>query len=164
LLNAFEAGDQRVGAWLGTTVVNQGNGDSTYYYPYKYKNTTAAAATVEDYMILRMGDLYLIRAEALAQQNKLDSAVTDLNEVRARAGLAATTAVTQPDVLSAILHERQTELFCEWGNRWFDLKRTQTIDAVMGVEKPGWKSSDALYPIPLQELQTNPFLVQNPGY
>jgi hypothetical protein len=164
LLNAFEPGDLRKTTWLDSMVINQGNGDSTYYFPYKYKNISASAATVEDYMMLRLGELYLVRAEALAQQNKLDSAKSDLNIVRTRAGLSPTTAVTQSDLLTAILHERQTELFCEWGNRWYDLKRTQTINTVLSSEKPGWQNTDALYPLPLTELQTNPYLTQNPGY
>jgi len=54
------------------------------------------------------------------------------------------------------------ELFCEWGNRWIDLKRTKTIDAVLAAEKPSWKPSAALFPIPLNEIQANPFLEQNP--
>ena len=74
-------------------------------------------------MIFRLAELYLIRAEAAAELGNLATALSDLNIVRARAGLAASTAVTQQQVLSAIMHERQTELFTEWGNRWFDLEK-----------------------------------------
>ncbi len=161
LLNAFEPGDTRRTAWVGTSSV----GGKTYYYPYKYKNRTATAATTEDYMMFRLGELYLIRAEALAQQGKTDSALADMNELRTRAGLAAvTTVASQTDLLKAIAHERQTELFCEWGNRWYDLKRTGAADSVMSQEKPGWVSFDALYPIPSTEITDNSFLIQNPGY
>jgi starch-binding outer membrane protein, SusD/RagB family len=161
LLSAFETGDLRMTDWVSSSSVN----GTVYYYPYKYKNGKAPAATQEDYMILRLGEQYLILAEALARQNQLSGSLTNLNLVRTRAGLSGSTAVAQADVLTAIMHERQTELFCEWGNRWLDLKRTGAIDNVLGVEKPGsWNSYAALYPVPLTEIQTNPFLVQNPGY
>ncbi len=73
------------------------------------------------------------------------------------------------NLLSAIQHERQVELFTEWGHRWLDLKRTNTIDAIMTdatLEKGGsWQPTDQLYyPIPLSELQRNPKLIQNQGY
>ena len=159
--NAFETGDLRLQNWVQTVVVN----GQTYSYPYKYKNKNNPAATTEDYMFLRLSEQYLILAEAEAEQNQLTAALTNLNVVRTRAGLAGSTASNQTDVLSAIMHERQTELFCEWGNRWYDLKRTGTIDQVLGAEKPGiWQSYAALYPVPKTELQNNPFLVQNTGY
>lgn len=159
--NAFETGDLRLQNWVKTVVVN-GN---TYQYPYKYKNKYNPAATTEDYMILRLSEQYLILAEAQARQNQLTPALTNLDVVRTRAGLAGSTASSQADVLSAVMHERQTELFCEWGNRWYDLRRTGTIDQVLGAEKPGiWQPYAALYPVPQAELQNNPLLVQNTGY
>jgi hypothetical protein len=161
LKNAFEAGDLRLQDWATSVTVN----GTTYFYPYKYKNKSNTAPTTEDYMILRFSEQYLILAEAQAEQQQLTQAVTNLNVVRTRAGLPGSTASGQADVLNAIMHERQTELFCEWGNRWYDLKRTGTADKVLGAEKPGiWQSYAALYPIPQMELQNNPFLVQNSGY
>jgi hypothetical protein len=115
--------------------------------------------------MFRLGELYLNRAEALANQGKTDSALTDMNKIRVRAGLGAVTSVASSDaLLAAIAHERQIELFCEWGSRWFDLKRTGTIDAVLGAEKTGWQSFDALFPIFANELLGNPNLIQNPNY
>jgi len=70
--------------------------------------------------------------------------------------------------ISIILHEKRVELFCEWGLRWLDLKRTNTVDAVMGVETPlkggTWQTADKFYPIPTSELIVNPNLTQTPGY
>ncbi|MBS1601498.1 MAG: RagB/SusD family nutrient uptake outer membrane protein [Bacteroidetes bacterium] len=160
LLNAFETDDRRKSNWTGFTTVDATN----YYYPAKYKNTSPGQQPVEDYMFLRLADILLVRAEALAHGNKLTEALADLNLVRTRAGLAAVTTASQPAALDAIMHERQVELFCEWGNRWYDLKRTKTIDAVLGAEKTGWKPAAALYPVPTAERQANPFLTQNPGY
>jgi hypothetical protein len=171
LRNAFEANDPRKGQWINVTQVQ--TGATTFdnlYYPYKYKDWDNTAATKEDYMVLRLGEQYLIRAEALAELGNIGGAVVDLNTIRTRAR-GATTAlpayqptISQADCLAAVMHERQVELFCEWGNRWFDLKRSATINTVLGSEKPGWKATDALYPIPRAQIQLNPSLTQNPGY
>lgn len=159
LINAFEINDQRKLSWLGVNTVNGEN----YYYPFKYK--VRSGNTITEYnMILRLAELYLIRAEARAQQNNIIDAQEDLNVIRTRAGLENITPNTQSLLLSAIEHERQVEFFAEGGHRWFDLKRTGRIDIVLGAVKPGWQSTDSLYPIPLSELQANVKLTQNPGY
>src|SRR5262249_35037605 len=114
---------------------------------------------------------YLIRAEARVYQNNLSGAIDDLNVVRQRAGLPLlANSLDQHKVLSAILHERQVELFSEWGHRWFDLKRTGSIDSVMSAMTPikskggVWKSYQQLYPLPWNDVLGDPNLVQNPGY
>src|SRR5665213_992444 len=161
LLNAFEYGDERRQKWLNKNTVN-GN---DYYYPYKYKlGYDGLSVPLEGYVVFRLSEQYLIRAEARAQEDNLNGAISDLNFIRNRAGLQNTTATDQTSVLSAIQHERQVELFCEWGNRWFDLKRTGKANAVLSLIKPGWQANDTLYPIPQIELNSNPFLSQNPGY
>ncbi|MBS1602162.1 MAG: RagB/SusD family nutrient uptake outer membrane protein, partial [Bacteroidetes bacterium] len=59
---------------------------------------------------------------------------------------------------------RQVELFTEWGSRWFDLKRTGAVDAVLGAVKMNWQPYKALFPVPRTQLQFNNQLVQNAGY
>jgi hypothetical protein len=159
-MNAFETTDQRKQTWTGATTVNT----VTYYYPWKYKNRDLANTPKEYYMFFRAGEQFLIRAEANAQRGLLDSARADLNRIRTRAGLAGTTAVSKEDVLMAIERERQTEMFCEGGHRWFDLKRTGRATAVLQPIKADWQATDTLYPIPQQQMDTNPFLTQNKGY
>jgi hypothetical protein len=60
------------------------------------------------------------------------------------------------------------ELFTEMGHRWFDLRRTGKIDAVMSVVAPQkggtWDATKQLLPIPASEIVLNSNLVQNPGY
>jgi hypothetical protein len=164
LVNAFEAGDQRLQDWADSVVINTGTANQTFYYPYKYKNRDGSGPTVEDYMIFRLGEQYLIHAEAAAELGNLGTAISDLNIVRARAGLGATSAATQTDLLTAIMHERQVELFTEWGNRWQDLNRTGTASTVLNAEKGGFQSYMALYPLPNAQLEDNTLLTQNPGY
>lgn len=164
LINAFEPGDKRLQDWAATSVANTGSGNQTFYYPYKYKNVHATDPTTEDFMIFRLGEQYLIHAEAAAEMGNLSTAISDLNTIRARAGLGATTAISQGDVLTAIMHERQVELFCEWGNRWLDLVRTGTAASVLNAEKGGFQPFMTLYPLPNAQLQENILLGQNPGY
>jgi hypothetical protein len=165
LLNAFEPGDQRLQNWTDSVAVTSGSASQTFYYPYKYKNVYIyTSPNTEDFMIFRLGEQYLIHAEAAAELGQLGTALSDLNTVRARAGLPASTANTQASLLTAIMHERQVELFSEWGNRWFDLIRTGMASTVLNAEKSGFQAYDTLYPLPNDQLQTNPLLKQNQGY
>jgi hypothetical protein len=167
LINAFEPGDLRLSDWVGQSDVTTPDSTVIYYYPYKYK--VAYSTLVKEYfMVMRLAEQYLIRAEAKARLGDLTGAAADLNQLRSRAGLPATTAATQSQLLMAISHERQVELFTEFGDRWFDLKRTGSLDSVMPLVEPHkggvWNSYDSLFPIPASEIQLNPNLTQNPGY
>lgn len=159
-MNAFEPNDQRKIAWTGTSVVN----NVTYYYSYKYKNRDISTTPKEFLMFFRLTEQHFIRAEANAQQGLLDTARADLNRIRGRAGLGVTPAVTKGEVLLAIEHERQTEMFCELAQRWFDLKRTGRANDVLKNIKAKWNPSDTLLPVPVGEMRNNPFLTQNDGY
>jgi starch-binding outer membrane protein, SusD/RagB family len=109
--------------------------------------------------VIRIAEMWLIRAEARAQQGNLSGALTDLNVIRNRAGLPNSTAVAQSDILLAIENERRVEFALEPA-RWFDLVRTGRAGAVLNVTDP----NHYLFPIPTPELQADPSLVQNPGY
>lgn len=160
LLNSFEAGDLRRSSWVQSRVF----AGQTVYYPFKYKVVTNTTVS-EHYVYLRLAEQYLLRAEARAQQNDLAGAQADINMIRNRAGLPNITATDQLGLLLAIEQERRIELFAEWGHRWFDLKRSNRADAVLGALKPlTWQSTDALWPIPQNQLNLNPRLTQNPGY
>lgn len=166
LLNSFEPGDLRRTNWVGSITVS----GTTYYFPNKYKINNSTN-TSEYIMMFRLGEQYLIRAEARAQINKLTgagSAAEDLNIIRNRAGLSATTATTQTGLLSAIYHERQVELFTEQGHRWFDLKRTGLANTLMSsiatAKGSSWSSNGILFPLPYKDLINDPNLQQNPGY
>ena len=165
MLNAFETGDKRKAAWIDSTLYR----GKTYYYPYKYKMGVAQATVngtySEYYMVLRLGEQYLIRSEARAHLNDLGGAIADLNSIRSRAGIPnLSTSLTQDQVFAAIAQERRVELFAEWGHRWLDLKRTQQATIVLKPLKQQWTNNVMLYPIPLQELTVDPNLTQNAGY
>lgn len=163
LMDAFETDDKRSldGNWIKKKTVN----NVTYNYPYKYKIRNVGDERKEEFVIFRLAELYLIRAEARAEQNKLSGAINDLNIIRNRAGLQSLSmALTSEQVLNAIQQERRIELFCEFGNRWYDLKRWNKASDILSGVKPDWQSTDVLYPIPKTEIERNPFLIQNPGY
>ena len=157
--NSFSVTDGRKTNWTKTVTI----GSNTYHYPYKYKVKTAATVT-EYYVVLRLAEQYLIRTEARARLGNIAGAKMDLNVIRSRAGLGVDASNDIVTLLTAIENERRLELFAEWGHRLFDLKRTNRADAVLPAVKPGWNATDALLPIPSQELNRNPKLTQNPGY
>jgi hypothetical protein len=161
LYGSFEPGDLRKTNWIKTNTIS----GQPYNYPYKYKARTTATPVSEYEVMFRLAELFLIRAEARAQLNDITGSQADLNRIRNRAGLANSTVASQTPLLDSIYKERRVELFCEWGHRWFDLKRTGRADAVLSVAKAAnWQSTDALWPLPTQELETNVYLTQNPGY
>ncbi|MGN8068616.1 RagB/SusD family nutrient uptake outer membrane protein [Mucilaginibacter sp. 22184] len=169
LVKAFETGDARLANWVGTFTTTT-TPITTYYYANKYKvaSLSSTIAVTEYPIVMRFAEQYLIRAEARAQQNNLSGAVADINMIRSRAGLPNSTANSQSDILDAVAHERQVELFSEWGHRWFDLKRTNKLDAVMSVVTPQkggtWASFEQFMPIPPDDIRADPNLKQNPGY
>lgn len=109
--------------------------------------------------IIRIAELFLIRAEARAQLNNLTSAIEDLDAIRDRAGLAATTATTQADLLLAIENERRLEFAFE-PHRWFDLVRTDRAKTVLNFTD----ANKYLMPLPSQQIQIDTALKQNDSY
>lgn len=161
LLLSFEINDLRKIKW----VKNVSNGVTTWSHPYKYKNTQMQGTPEEQSILFRIEEQYLIRAEARARQGELTTAKEDLNIIRNRAGLGNTTASSMETLVTAILTERRHELFTELGHRFFDLKRTGNLNSVLSSSKPGWDTTDSLFPLPNSELLLNANLQpQNPGY
>lgn len=166
--NAFENGDKRKTSWVGTL--------SIFRYPFKYKAKVLTDPLVSDYsMVIRLAEVYLIRAEALANLEDVPNAVADLNKIRTRARDGAVVGalpnylptINALDCLRAIEKERQVELFTEWGHRWLDLKRTDRADAVLKPLKGiNWQLTDLLFPIPDAQIINSPAYkdAQNPGY
>jgi hypothetical protein len=125
------------------------------WYGNLYYRTPASDPTY----VIRIAELYLIRAEARAQQGKLEEAISDLNAVRDRAGLAPIEVSTQDVILLAIENERRLEFALE-PHRWFDLVRTGRAATVLNVTDP----NRYVLPIPVDQLLADDALEQNPGY
>jgi hypothetical protein len=181
LLGSFEANDKRKakGNWVDTIIYKSSPAPLKYdTLPYvaKYKIGTSTgvntiAGLTEYFTVLRLAEQYLIRSEARAQLANFNGSQSDLNLIRNRAGLLSITPNDKTSLLTAILYERQHELFGEWGHRWLDLKRTGNIEAVMTLVtpintggSPTWRSYQQLFPIPMDIIQTSPNVRQNGGY
>lgn len=161
LYNSFETGDLRKSFWTRTIT----NGANTWHQPYKYRLGAGALPTAECSVMLRLAEQYLIRSEARAMQGELTNSKQDLNFIRNNAGLLASSAVTQPQLVDAIMKERRAELFTETGHRFFDLQRTGRLDVTLTTVKPGWNTTDVYWPVPQSEILINPNLEpQNNGY
>lgn len=108
--------------------------------------------------ILRLAEMYLIRAEALGQTAGLD----DLNLIRTQRGLAplaAADVATDEAFLNAVMDERRAEFNFE-GHRYFDLARTGQIKTVLGID-----DYNGILPVPAREISTGQGkMKQNPGY
>ena len=131
-----------------------GTGNAVYGVLYN----TAGTSTDPAYLI-RISELYLIRAEARAHLGKLTEAAADLNTIRLRAEVPPTQASTQAALLLAIEAENAVEFAFE-AHRWFDLTRTGRAEAVLGLSNRNFW----LFPLPLSDVQSDPDLTQNPGY
>lgn len=142
---------------------------TTKWYQYD-PNDVFGFAMIKDFILMRLGETYLLQAEAQFRQNKLTEAAASLNVIRARAN--ATPVTAGQITLDYILDERARELLAE-ENRRMTLMRTgtlvtrtstrnvQTINPVLGLT-----AKNLLMPIPQSEINLNKdaILEQNPGY
>ena len=114
-----------------------------------------------DWIELRLADVILLYAEALNENGSTPAALVQLNKIRTRAGLPNSTATTAAEVRTAIAAERRLELAFE-GQRWFDLVRTGTAQAELGV---AFDNQYYILPIPISEIASSfNVITQNQGY
>lgn len=110
--------------------------------------------------VIRVAELYLMRAEAHYRDGNETDALADLNTIITNRGLTAV-ALTGTALLDEIFRQRMLEFAFE-GHRWFDLKRTGA-DVVKSTTIP-FTDIRILANIPQREIDGNPNMVQNAGY
>ena len=135
---------------------------------YNYKAYSSANAGADDtdknIRYLRLGEVYLIFAEAANELGRTQEALTALNTVRERVDLDAVTTADRDGLRTAIWHERRLELAFEH-DRWFDLVRTgQAASAMDAAGKTFVPGKHELFPIPEEQLLETPEMEQNPGW
>ncbi len=134
--------------------------------------SSTGPVSTRDIIVARLGETYLIAAEAYLKAGQASTGLTRLNEVRRRAGVANATAGEFN--IDYILDERGRELLGEY-KRWFDLKRTGTLVERASAHNYRIKESNfvgvdgklkILRPIPqtVLDLNQNKDFPQNPGY
>jgi hypothetical protein len=134
-------------------------------------NDVFGYAMIKDFMMMRLGETYLLLAEAQIKQGKTAEAATSINVLRTRANAPQVTSDQMN--LNFVLDERARELIGE-ENRRMTLMRTSTLVERSlrlnsnDVQHPttGLAAKNLLLPIPLSEIQLNKdaVLEQNPGY
>lgn len=144
-------------SWIDNNYVGNDDRINSFYddgdmYTSKYANQYGNVP------VIRLAEMYLIRAEANARLAPAapiggQTPLQDLSVVRSRAGLTTTTAT-----IANILNERKLELAFE-GFALHDAKRTQT-----NIGSIAWNANALVFPIPQREIDANNKLVQNPGY
>jgi len=145
--------DPQVGGTRKSLIKSFGN----EYYGVLYHTT---ASSTDPSYVIRIAELYLIRAEARAQQHKLTEAAADLNRIRQRAQVPAFVPQDQASLLLAIENENAWEFPFE-AHRWFDLVRTKRAGDVLGLSNTNFW----LFPLPFSDMQSDKDDVeQNPGY
>ncbi len=144
--------DPKVGGGRSTLIAKD---NQNRWYGNLYYRTPATDPT----FVFRIAEIYLIRAEARANLDKLTDGLDDLNAIRDRAGIAVATATTKDALLLAIENERRVEFALE-PHRWFDVVRTGRATQVFNVTD----ANRLLLPLPITELLIDKALVQNPGY
>jgi hypothetical protein len=118
LLDLFDAGDVRGRSTMFITGTNSG---TQGIYTRKYQGSSDSA---NNQKLIRSSELYLNRAEALAEQGSLAEALTDLNRIRQRANPASPPLVIadKQELLDSIFVERRREL-CFEGHLFYDIVR-----------------------------------------
>ncbi len=90
---------------------------------HNYSFNSQTSLCVLSYPLMRLSELYLIRAEALIETGKdLATAKSDIERIRTKAGMPALAGAGQSELRSALRYERMVEL-CNEGFRWFDIRR-----------------------------------------
>ncbi|MEJ7912993.1 MAG: RagB/SusD family nutrient uptake outer membrane protein, partial [Chitinophagaceae bacterium] len=161
-----EAGDRRLSTLSDSAVASDG---PRRRFTLKYVD---ARTNADNAPVLRVTEMYLNRAEALAERDGINQTSIDLiNALRRRAGLTDWTLLTfttKPAFIDAILNERRKELAFE-GHRRMDLLRKgkplRTSGVGATISKP-CVDPKVILPIPQREIDINPGLKgqQNPGY
>jgi hypothetical protein len=125
---------------------------------YEIQRNGATNDQDNDFVIFRLGDTYLMRAEANLRLGNAADAIKDVNVVRARSGATPVAKLTLDDMLA----ERG------WEMAWEYVRRQDLIR--FGQFTKAWKFKEAspafrnIFPIPATQLALNPNLKQNPGY
>lgn len=151
---------------------------SNYYPSDNYAFMYKVRSGYSNVFFLRYDDLLLLKAEALlcGETPDLAGAAAIIDQIRARAGVKALTASEKSNketLFDLYVNERRLELACE-GERWYDLVRLDILEKTMEAAQrndPGrlpmavpYTKNSYLLPIPQDVLDTNPNVVQNPGY
>lgn len=162
--NTYVLGPNSTGYIRTISSTGQANGNLSVVWTAKYidRNATTEYSSQQNWHVIRLADVYLMRAEALAEMNLNPSlANADINALRSRVGMApfAGESLSMVAFRRALLRERNAELSAE-GHRFFDITRMGVYDemckATFGVTVGARQPEDYTWPIPQIEITANP--------
>ena len=126
-------------------------------------DTERQFSSPNDVPVIRISDIYLMRAEAKLRNGDEAGALEDINFIRSKRSAEGKTLPLYNSInLDDIIKERGYELYWE-GLRRIDLIRFGMFTNAY-QEKPVTNENKTLYPIPTSALDVNDNLTQNPGY
>ncbi|WP_104380964.1 RagB/SusD family nutrient uptake outer membrane protein [Sphingobacterium sp. HMA12] len=138
--------------------------ENPMYNEKAYSSANGGAEhTDKNVRYLRLGEIYLILAEASNESGNSSEALNALNTVRKRVKLAEVTTTDQAQLRQLIWKERRLELAFEH-DRWFDLIRTKQAKAAMAADGKTFQDKMFLFPIPENQLIQTPEMPQNSGW
>lgn len=118
--------------------------------------------------VLRLSEMYLIRAEARAMQGDEAGAIEDMMTIRSRAWPDAPEVTAKgQELLDEIALEKRRELMFEGHRLWELMRKQQDVmrtDCTSSVCEIPYPNDRFVLPIPQQEINANPNMVQNEGY
>lgn len=133
-------------------------------FPYTLKWDCSTGPFDDNVPLIRLSELYLIKAEAHAELNQLTDALDALETLQTARGLDPFVSADQDEIIEEIMVERRRELNFE-GHRWYDLKRRALdIPKQVGATLVPYDDFRVLSVLPQGEVDNNPNLDQNPGY
>jgi hypothetical protein len=145
------------------TATGAANGNLNQVFTAKYidRDATTEYTSQQNWHVVRLADVYLMRAEALAELSQNPGAANaDINTLRMRVGMDDFdgAAMSMEEFRTAILRERAAELYME-GHRFFDLTRMGVYDAYCKITFNPTRGQrgpeDYTWPIPLLESSAN---------
>ncbi len=160
LLDAYEDDDLRLTELFYETDEDAEDG---HFFTGKWVHPNQA----DNVPVLRMADVYLMRAEAAAELENETQALEDLNAIRARAGASEYDTddyADEDELIDLILQERYLELAFEGYRRHDFLRRGDAIQDANQNREIAFGDNRTIFPIPAREIDVNPELEQNDGY
>ncbi len=144
--------------------VAEGDSNPSPFNTYTRKWNCSTGNVDDNVPLVRVPELYLIKAEAYTELNQITQALDNLETLQTARGLDPFVSADQDEIIEEIMVERRRELNFE-GHRFYDLKRrAMDIPKQQGATTVPYDDFRILSELPSSEVDNNPELNQNPGY
>jgi starch-binding outer membrane protein, SusD/RagB family len=133
-------------------------------YPYTLKWDCSTGPFDDNIPLIRLPEMYLIMAEAHAEEDRIVEALAALETLQTARGLDPFVSADANEIIDEVMVERRRELNFE-GHRFYDLKRrAMDITKHQDATTVPYDDIRVLSQLPTSEVDNNPLLDNNPGY